>query len=51
MATKGKKYVDSAKLIDRAVQYEVTEAMELVMSRLKKVKSNIEFLLTLQPGQ
>lgn len=27
------------------------EAMELVMSRLKKVKSNIEFLLTLQPGQ
>ena len=31
MATKGKKYVDSAKLIDRAVQYEVTEAMELVI--------------------
>ena len=31
MATKGKKYVDSAKLIDRAVQYEVTEAMALVI--------------------
>ena len=31
MATKGKKYVDSAKLIDRATQYEVTEAMELVI--------------------
>ena len=31
MATKGKKYVDSAKLIDRAVQYDVTEAMELVI--------------------
>ena len=31
MATKGKKYVDSAKLIDRAAQYEVTEAMELVI--------------------
>ena len=27
------------------------EAMELVLGRLKKVKSNIEFLLTLQPGQ
>ena len=27
------------------------EAMELVMSRLKKVKGNIEFLLTLQHGQ
>ena len=31
MAKKGKKYVDSAKLIDRAVQYDVTEAMELVI--------------------
>ena len=31
MATKGKKYVDSAKLIDRAAQYDVTEAMELVI--------------------
>ena len=31
MATKGKKYVDSAKLIDRSAQYEVTEAMELVI--------------------
>ena len=31
MATNGKKYVDSAKLIDRAAQYEVTEAMELVI--------------------
>ncbi len=30
MAAKGKKYVDSAKLIDRAAQYDVTEAMELV---------------------
>jgi len=28
---KGKKYVDSAKLIDRAVQYDVPEAMELVV--------------------
>ena len=27
---KGKKYIDSAKLIDRAAQYDVTEAMELV---------------------
>ena len=27
-----------------------TEAMELLLGRLKKVKSNIEFLLTLQPG-
>ena len=27
----GKKYVDSAKLIDRAVQYDVAEAMELVV--------------------
>jgi len=26
------------------------EAMELLLGRLKKVKSNIEFLLTLQPG-
>ena len=31
MAKKGKKYVDSAKLIDRSVQYDVTEAMELVI--------------------
>ncbi len=31
MATKGKKYVDSAKLIDRSVQYDVIEAMELVI--------------------
>ena len=31
MAIKGKKYVDSAKLIDRAAQYDVTEAMELVI--------------------
>ena len=28
---KGKKYVDSAKLIDRAAQYDVTEAMDLVI--------------------
>ena len=28
---KGKKYIDSAKLIDRAAQYDVTEAMELVV--------------------
>ncbi len=27
------------------------EAMELLLGRLKKVKSNIEFLLTLQPGK
>ena len=31
MAKKGKKYVDSAKLIDRAAQYEVAEAMDLVI--------------------
>ena len=31
MAKKGKKYVDSAKLIDRATQYDVNEAMELVI--------------------
>lgn len=31
MATKGKKYVDSAKLIDRAAQYDVNEAMDLVI--------------------
>ena len=31
MAKKGKKYVDSAKLVDRAVQYDVIEAMELVI--------------------
>ena len=31
MANKGKKYVDSAKLIDRAAQYDVNEAMELVI--------------------
>jgi large subunit ribosomal protein L1 len=31
MATKGKKYVDSAKLIDRAALYDVTEAMDLVI--------------------
>ena len=31
MASKGKKYVDSAKLIDRAAQYDVTEAMDLVV--------------------
>ncbi len=31
MATKGKKYVDSAKLIDRSEQYDVTEAMDLVI--------------------
>ena len=27
------------------------EAMELLLSRLKKHKTNVEFLLTLQPGQ
>ena len=31
MAKKGKKYVDSAKQIDRGVQYDVNEAMELVI--------------------
>ncbi len=31
MAKKGKKYVDSAKLIDRAAQYDVNEAMDLVI--------------------
>ena len=31
MAKKGKKYVDSAKLIDRAAQYDVNEAMEMVV--------------------
>ena len=31
MAKKGKKYVDSAKLIDRSAQYDVTEAMEMVI--------------------
>ena len=29
--SRGKKYVDSAKLIDRAMQYDVAEAMELVV--------------------
>ena len=29
--SRGKKYVDSAKLIDRAAQYDVAEAMELVV--------------------
>ena len=33
MAKKGKKYVDSAKLIDRAAQYDVNEAMELTLPR------------------
>ena len=28
---KGKKYVDSAKLIDRSMQYEVADAMDLVV--------------------
>ena len=31
MAKKGKKYVDRAKLVDRSAQYDVTEAMELVI--------------------
>ena len=31
MAIKGKKYVDSAKLIDRSAQYDVNEAMDLVI--------------------
>ena len=31
MAKKGKKYVDSAKQIDRSVQYETVEAMDLVI--------------------
>ena len=31
MAKKGKKYVDGAKQIDRAVQYDITEAMDLVV--------------------
>ena len=31
MAKKGKKYVDNAKLVDRSVQYDVNEAMELVI--------------------
>ena len=31
MAIKGKKYVDSAKLIDRSAQYDVPEAMDLVI--------------------
>ena len=35
---KGKKYVDSAKLIDRAAQYDVTEAMDLVMNKLGSVR-------------
>ena len=32
---KGKKYVDSAKLIDRSVQYEVADAMDLVVKTAK----------------
>ena len=32
---KGKKYVDSAKLIDRGTQYEVAEAMDLVVKSAK----------------
>ena len=32
---KGKKYVDSAKLIDRSVQYEVSDAMDLVVKTAK----------------
>ena len=31
MAKKGKKYVDSAKQIDRSVQYDTVEAMDLVI--------------------
>ena len=31
MAKKGKKYIDGAKQIDRAVQYDITEAMDLVV--------------------
>ncbi len=33
--SRGKKYVDSAKLIDRSMQYDVTEAMELVVKTAK----------------
>ncbi len=33
--SKGKKYVDSAKLIDRNVQYDVAEAMDLVVKTAK----------------
>ena len=32
---KGKKYVDSAKLIDRSVQYEIADAMDLVVKTAK----------------
>ena len=32
---KGKKYVDSAKLIDRSVQYEVADAMDMVIKTAK----------------
>ncbi len=35
MACKGKKYVDSAKLIDRSAQYDVGEAMDLVIKTAK----------------
>ncbi len=33
--SRGKKYVDSAKLIDRSVQYDVAEAMDLVVKTAK----------------
>ena len=43
MAKKGKKYVDSAKLIDRSVQYDVTEAMELVIkTATAKIDETVE---------
>ena len=32
---KGKKYVDSAKLIDKSMQYEVADAMDLVVKSAK----------------
>ena len=50
---KGKKYIDSAKLIDRAAQYDVTEAMELVVktasAKCQYVKSCVA-AATMGPG-
>ena len=40
----GKKYIDSAKTIDRARQYEVGEALDLVVANAKaKLDETVEF--------
>ena len=43
---KGKKYVDSAKLIDRSVQYEIADAMDLVVKTIGKAKNEAATELT-----